>query len=103
MWQIPMYLLSKNVPCQSQGGWEADIVRNVVRVLNKYLDAVLLGELFFLLYLALTLLLRHRLQHWDVYCGGSGHAETGLRKKINPLFFGNLIYDCQNKFYTWSH
>ena len=85
-----MYLLSKNVPCQSQGGWEADIVRNVVRVLNKYLDAVLLGELFFLLYLALTLLLRHRLQHWDVYCGGSGHAETGLRKKINTLFFWKL-------------
>jgi len=27
---------------KSQGGWETDIVRNVVRVLNKYLDAVLL-------------------------------------------------------------
>ena len=33
-----------SVPCQSQGGWEVDIVRNVVHVLNKYPDAVLLGE-----------------------------------------------------------
>ena len=41
-----------SVPCQSQGGWEVDIVRNVVRVLNKYLDAVLLGG-FFLSLLAL--------------------------------------------------
>ena len=37
-----------SVPCQSQGGWEVDIVRNMVHVLNKYPDAVLLGEFFIL-------------------------------------------------------
>ena len=42
-----------SVPCQSQGGWEVDIVRNMVHVLNKYPDAVLLGEFFILSLLVL--------------------------------------------------
>ena len=48
-----------SVPCQSQGGWEVDIVRNVVRVLNKYPDAVLLGEFFILSFFACPVLDRH--------------------------------------------
>ena len=42
---IPIKSCCCVLPCPfSQGGWEIDIVKNVVAVLNKYEDAVLLGE-----------------------------------------------------------